>query len=145
MTPGAEARVLQGHVVPWAKALSEELRFPLRLDGKRSLIQGRLVELRALRNRIAHHERITCGKRNIQKDYAELLETIGWISKPMKNSVEQTNCFEERFAKKLPKKASSEAVPIQHATPDIPKVMAAAEETAAPTAAAIPEIVKPTD
>jgi hypothetical protein len=77
--------------------------FPLRLDGMRSGVHGRLVELKTLRNRIAHHERITCGKRNAEKDYAELLETIGWMSKPMRKWVESTNCFPERFARKIPK------------------------------------------
>jgi hypothetical protein len=79
--------------------------FPVRLDGSRSFIHGRLVDLKTLRNRIAHHERITCGKRNLQRDYDELLQTIGWINPSMRRWVESTNCFPARFAKKLPKKA----------------------------------------
>ncbi len=82
--------------------------FPIKFDNARTLIHGRLVDLKTLRNRIAHHERITCGKRDVEKDYAELLETIGWLSKPMRCWVEGTNCFPERFAKKLPKKVRAE-------------------------------------
>jgi len=78
--------------------------FPVRFDGKRSFLHGRLVDLKTLRNRIAHHERITCGKRDVQKDYSELLQTIGWINPTMRRWVESTNCFPARFEKKLPKK-----------------------------------------
>jgi hypothetical protein len=78
--------------------------FPVRLDGSRSFVHGRLVDLKTLRNSIAHHERITCGKRNLQKDYEELLQTIGWINPSMRRWVESTNCFPARFARKLPKK-----------------------------------------
>ena len=81
--------------------------FPVRFDGKRSFLQGRLVDLKTLRNRIAHHERITCGKRDLQKDYNELLQTIGWINPSMRRWVESTNCFPTRFAKKLPKKPTA--------------------------------------
>src|SRR5665213_2847503 len=41
--------------------------FPLKFDGMRSYIHGRLVELKTLRNRIAHHERITCGNGRYQQ------------------------------------------------------------------------------
>lgn len=72
--------------------------FPVRLDGSRSFVHGRLVDLKTLRNRIAHHERITCGKRDVQKDYSELLQTIGWINPSMRRWIESTNCFSARFA-----------------------------------------------
>jgi len=81
--------------------------FPIRLDAKRSFVHGRLVALKTLRNRIAHHERITCGKRDVQKDYDDLLETIAWINPTMRRWVESTNCFPARFAKKLPKRPSA--------------------------------------
>ncbi len=85
--------------------------FPIRLDGKRAFIHGRLVDLKTLRNRIAHHERITCGKRDLEKDYRELLETIGWMSPTVRRWVESTNCFPTRFAKKLPKRPIIEPRP----------------------------------
>jgi hypothetical protein len=84
--------------------------FPVKLDGSRTYIHGRFVDLKTLRNRIAHHERITCGKRDVQRDYAEIIQAIGWISKPMRKWAESTNCFPERFMQKLPKKPKEEEV-----------------------------------
>lgn len=75
--------------------------FPIRLQ--RSKIHGRLVELKTLRNRIAHHERIL-WKRDLEEDYRKLLETIGWLSEDVREWVKKTNCFPERFAKGIPKK-----------------------------------------
>ncbi|HET6841774.1 MAG TPA: Abi family protein [Candidatus Angelobacter sp.] len=75
--------------------------FPMRFTNP-SVIHGRLVELKTLRNRIAHHERIL--GRDLEKDYAALLETIGWVSPDVREWVRETNCFEERFAKRIPKK-----------------------------------------
>jgi hypothetical protein len=98
--------------------------FPVKLDGSRTLVHGRLVELKTLRNRIAHHERITCGHRDIRRNYLELLETIGWINSKIRQWVESINCFEERFAKPLPKKPKPEPAP----KPEVPleaKVVAA--------------------
>jgi len=74
--------------------------FPLMVG--RKLLHGRLVELKTLRNRIAHHERIV--ERDLLKDYASIIETIGWLSPDVQRWVSATNCFNERFGKKLPKK-----------------------------------------
>ncbi len=76
--------------------------FPVGL--RRKQVHERLVNLKTLRNRIAHHERILF-KRVPQRDYADLLETIQWISPEMKLWIESTNCFKERFAKRIPKKS----------------------------------------
>jgi hypothetical protein len=78
--------------------------FPLRLQNHRRFVHGRLVELKTLRNRIAHHERLMCGRQHLREDYASLLETIGWINPTVRLWVESTNCCEERFAKPLPRK-----------------------------------------
>ncbi len=78
--------------------------FPSKLQNSRRLIRGRLVELKTLRNRIAHHERLMCGKRRLRQDYADILETIGWINPTIKSWVESINCCEERFSRPLPKK-----------------------------------------
>lgn len=83
--------------------------FPLKLENQRTYIHGRLVELKTLRNRIAHHERITCGKRDPEKDYAGILETIGWLNTRMRDWIESTNCFRERFDKRIPKKPKEAA------------------------------------
>jgi hypothetical protein len=78
--------------------------FPLRLQNHRSLIRGRLLRLKTLRNRIAHHERLICGRQKVKQDYADILETIGWINPTTRLWVESTNCCQERFTKPFPKK-----------------------------------------
>jgi hypothetical protein len=90
---------------------------PLRFDGTRTYIHGRLVDLKTLRNRIAHHERITCGKRDTQKDYLEILETVSWLSRPMRLWVESTNCLPERLARRIPKRSKADTA-ISTALPD---------------------------
>jgi hypothetical protein len=74
--------------------------FPSHLT--RSQIHERLMSIKTLRNRIAHHE--TLIKRDQQKDYAELIETIGWISPTTRDWVEHTNRFQQAFRKPIPKK-----------------------------------------
>ena len=78
--------------------------FPLKLQNRRSLVRGRLLQLKTLRNRIAHHERLICGRQKVQQDYDDILETIGWVSPTVKLWVESTNCCQERFTRPLPKK-----------------------------------------
>jgi hypothetical protein len=80
--------------------------FPMKL--KRAQIHDRLINLKTLRNRIAHHERLIY-KRDPEKDYCDLVETIGWISPDVKDWVESTNCFRERFSKRLPRKPADPA------------------------------------
>jgi hypothetical protein len=93
--------------------------FPLKLQNRRSQIRGRLLQLKTLRNRIAHHERLICGRQNVQQDYVDILETIGWINPIIKHWVESVNCCQERFAKPLPKKPKSvSAEPTKHADAD---------------------------
>jgi hypothetical protein len=78
--------------------------FPLKLHNSRQLIRGRLLALKTLRNRIAHHERLLCGRQHLKQDYADIVETIGWIDPTVRRWVESTNCCQERFTKPLPKK-----------------------------------------
>ena len=95
--------------------------FPLKLQDRRSLIRGRLMELKTLRNRIAHHERLLCGRQHVMQDYADILETIGWINPTVRFWVESTNCCQERFKRPLPKKPKmAPAVPAQGAKPALP-------------------------
>ena len=91
--------------------------FPIRR--RRTEIHGRLVELKTLRNRIAHHERIL-GKRDLEEDYRKLLEIIGWLSGDVREWVRETNCFPERFAKRIPKKPKPEKPAETAATTDEP-------------------------
>jgi hypothetical protein len=72
--------------------------FPIKLNRK-DLYQ-RLADIKYLRNRIAHHERII-EKRDLPTEYANLLEAIRWLSPDMEAWVKATNCFEERWAKKM--------------------------------------------
>jgi hypothetical protein len=69
-------------------------------------LHDRLVQIKTLRNRIAHHE--TLIKRDVQKDYLETLQAIGWISPNVLAWVKSTNCFEPRFAERLPRKLKLE-------------------------------------
>jgi hypothetical protein len=75
--------------------------FPMAV--RRKLVHERLINLKTLRNRIAHHERIIY-KRKVDQDYADLLETIGWISPRVRAWVEATNCFPRRYASRIPQK-----------------------------------------
>jgi hypothetical protein len=90
--------------------------FPIKL--KRTAIHQRLLDLKSLRNRIAHHQRII-GKRDLLRDYDNLIETITWIQSDMAGWVKATNCFQQRATKKLRKLAPAkpseapEAVPAQ--------------------------------
>jgi hypothetical protein len=75
----------------WVKYLHRV--FPLKLN--RKVLFQRLDSIKNLRNRIAHHEPILA--RDLQRDYAGIIEAIKWISPTISEWVEKTNCFEERF------------------------------------------------
>ncbi|HEY5328776.1 MAG TPA: hypothetical protein VIJ79_02730 [Acidobacteriaceae bacterium] len=74
--------------------------FPIHMQRKR--LHDRLDRLKILRNRIAHHESLV--RRDVQQDYRELLETVGWMSPTVRSWIESTNCFEERYVKRIPKR-----------------------------------------
>ena len=78
--------------------------FPPAFNNERSSIYVRLKDLKTLKNRIAHHERITCGRRNPERDYSQIPEAIGWINPTVQEWIASTNCFQERFNKRLPKR-----------------------------------------
>lgn len=88
--------------------------FPIKL--KRTAIHNRLLDLKSLRNRIAHHQRII-RKRDLLRDYDNLLETISWIDVDMAKWVKATNCFTERATKKLRKLAPPESPALAAAAP----------------------------
>jgi cytosine deaminase len=79
---------------------------------QRKAVHDRLMQIKTLRNRIAHHE--TLIRRNPQKDYRDLLEAIGWLSPIVPAWVKTTNCFEARFAERIPKKAKDEPPAASH-------------------------------
>lgn len=82
--------------------------FPMKLN--RRAVYSRLLDIKTLRNRIAHHKRIIARSKTVAECYRETLEAIGRLSTTMQLWVEQTNCFEERLARKFPPtKASTPA------------------------------------
>jgi hypothetical protein len=74
-------------------------RFPAKIS--RKMLHDRLTSIKDLRNRIAHHE--TLIKRMVERDYAELMETIGWISPTLQRWVEHHNDFPDVYARRIPK------------------------------------------
>jgi hypothetical protein len=92
----------------WVKHLRKNYAIMM----QRTTVHERLVQIKTLRNRIAHHE--TLIRRDPQKDYRDTLQAIGWISTTVRQWVETTNCFEARFAERIPKKPKAEtATPAQ--------------------------------
>ena len=59
----------------WRPALHKA--FPHAERRRRQTIHRPILELRNLRNRIAHHEPVF--RRNLEADYADILRVIGWI------------------------------------------------------------------
>jgi hypothetical protein len=59
------------------------------------VVHRRLNNIRKLRNRVAHHECIL--DRNLENDYVEIVETIGWICKDTALWVRETTRFEKAF------------------------------------------------
>lgn len=74
--------------------------FPMKLD--RRAVYSRLLNIKTLRNRIAHHKRIIARSKTVAECYQEAIEAIEWVSPTMQLWVKQTNCFEERLARKFP-------------------------------------------
>ena len=73
---------------------------PMKLD--RRAVYDRLKDIKTLRNRIAHHNRIIGQSKTVADLYWETLEASGWFSSSIRLWVEQTNCVEERLSKKFP-------------------------------------------
>jgi len=74
--------------------------FPMKLD--RRAVYRRLLDIKTLRNRIAHHKRIIARTKTVATCYEETIEAIGWLSPTIRLWVEQTNCFVERLGRKFP-------------------------------------------
>jgi hypothetical protein len=83
--------------------------FPMKLH--RRAVYSRLLDIKTLRNRIAHHKRIIARSKTVANCYEETIEAIGWLSPTMRLWVEQTNCFEERLSRKFP--APETAAPLK--------------------------------
>ena len=84
--------------------------FPIRVN--RAGVHERLVLLKTIRNRIAHHERIVGRTRLLTKEYEEMIEAIRWINPIMADWVEHRSCFVERYANKFPHKRPNPSPPL---------------------------------
>lgn len=73
--------------------------FPAGLS--RKSLHGRLIEIKEIRNRIAHHE--TLISRDSRRDYSEMMETIGWISPELRDWVEGCTNFIQIVERRIPK------------------------------------------
>jgi hypothetical protein len=76
----------------WVKHLRTV--FPSKIDRKR--LHARFESIKLLRNRLAHHE--TLIRRSVQRDHAELLDAISWMSPNFKAWMGESDLFHERFA-----------------------------------------------
>ncbi len=81
----------------WGPSLSRIIH-PTTND--RRAVYSRLQELKTLRNRIAHHNRIIGRTLSVQQYYDQSLETIGWFSPTMRVWVAATNAVEKRLERK---------------------------------------------
>ena len=71
----------------WRPALRDA--FPYRAPLTRRQAHEPLVALRALRNRIAHHEPVFA--RPLREDYDRILEVTGWMSPDVRAWIERHN------------------------------------------------------
>lgn len=72
--------------------------FPHKRLGRREA-NGRLNDLRVLRNRIAHHECIV--HTNIEENHSRILETLGWICPTSAAWVQQYSSMESAMQKRI--------------------------------------------
>lgn len=68
----------------------------------RRALYDRLIEIKTLRNRIAHHNRIIARTHTVEESYNRLLEVLDWISPLVCSWVMQTNSVMERVKKQTP-------------------------------------------
>jgi hypothetical protein len=101
--------------------------FPMKLD--RRAVHSRILNIKTLRNRIAHHKRIIARSKTAAQCYQETMEAIGWLSPTMQLWVKQTNCFEERLVRKsLPPKVLTPAKTAEAVKPEEDQSANALEE-----------------
>jgi hypothetical protein len=72
--------------------------FPARKNLDRREVFRRLEKIRVLRNRVAHHENIL--KRNLERDVADILETIRWICPTTAEWIAETTHFRQCYARR---------------------------------------------
>ena len=84
----------------WVKLFSSDyeatlwqssLRHLVPVNVTRGAAYSRFKDLKTLRNRIAHHNRIMGRPLTVRQSYDQLLDTIGWIDQTMRSWIEATN------------------------------------------------------
>jgi hypothetical protein len=93
--------------------------FPIRAN--RAVVHERLVVLKTLRNRIAHHERIIGRTRPLPMEHEQTIEAIRWINPVVADWVAHQNNFKELYSKKFPKKRPQAAPGSMAAAAPIPE------------------------
>lgn len=76
----------------------------------RRALYNRLIEIKTLRNRIAHHNRILGRTHSVQQSYERLLEVLDWFSPLVCSWVMQTNSVMERINQRRPLVANDQRV-----------------------------------
>jgi hypothetical protein len=88
--------------------------FPIRMS--RRTLYVRLDKIKKFRNRIAHHERIIRTGEDLPTIYEEIMQALGWLSPVMQAWVRSTNCFTQRWERKVKVKNPLDApAPIEKA------------------------------
>lgn len=81
----------------WGPSLSKTVQIR-----DRRAFYDRLIEIKTLRNRIAHHNRIVGRTRPIEETYSRVLEALDWISPLVCSWVMKTNSVMDRVRKQSP-------------------------------------------
>ena len=94
LTFGFWVAILTKHYAPelWIPHLHRA--FPHKALGHQTVHQ-RLNKIRFLRNRVAHHECIL--NRDLESDYCEIIEALGWICPETSAWIRETTRFEKSF------------------------------------------------
>lgn len=79
----------------WRPALHRA--FPHAKPRRRQTVHTPIIQLRNLRNRIAHHEPIF--RRNLQADYDDILKVLGWMCPDTRDWVAHHNRIAETLAR----------------------------------------------
>lgn len=117
----------------WGPSLSKIVQIK-----DRRALYDRLIEVKTLRNRIAHHNRIVGRTRTMEETYTRLLEILDWISPLVCSWVMMTNSVMECVKKQTP------LVPVAQRKAVDPPQLATADSPPA-TAQSLPASKSPSD
>ena len=101
----------------WVKLFSGEyadtmwgpsLKNILPAGSERGPVYSRFKDLKTLRNRIAHHNRIIGRALTVKQSYEQTLETIGWLDPTVRDWVAATNNLPLRLGKPIFERLASQ-------------------------------------